>query len=379
LAVFSSGVPVSVTELARDLGVSRQTVYKYRLRWAGEGAAGLVERSRRPRNVASVFCAEMEQLVVRLREELPVDNGAQTIRYHLERSELAASGARLPSVSSIHRFLAARGLVTPQPHKRPKTAVKRFVWPKPNDAWQIDATAWALSDGRQVWVMDVLDDHSRVLIAARVADGPTSKAAWDAFSHGVAAWGLPARVMSDNGICFTGRFWDQTVDFERQLASMGIKHIPSSPGHPQTCGKIERSHQTTKRWLALRAPADTPEQLQAQLDEWLAYYNAERPHRSLAGATPAQAWAATAAAKPGDPIPGPRRSAVRSVSTTGSVAWNNTVIGLDARRAGEQVLIVANGLRVTIYGQSVVLRQLTIDPTRRYQPTGNPPGRRKAA
>jgi transposase len=77
LAVFSSGVPVSVTELARDLGVSRQTVYKYRLRWAGEGAAGLVERSRRPRNVASVFCAEMEQLVVRLREELPVDNGAR--------------------------------------------------------------------------------------------------------------------------------------------------------------------------------------------------------------------------------------------------------------------------------------------------------------
>jgi transposase InsO family protein len=83
----------------------------------------------------------------------------------------------VPSVSAIHRALARRAMVVPQPDKRPKSPYRRFEWPRPNDAWQTDATAWALADGREVWIMDVLDDHSRVLVAARITAGPTSQAA----------------------------------------------------------------------------------------------------------------------------------------------------------------------------------------------------------
>jgi transposase-like protein len=194
LAVFSSGVPLKVTALCRELDISRQTLYKYRRRFEVEGPAGLVERSRRPHSSPRQVSAETEEAIVRLRKELRVDCGAQSIAYQLERR-----GQVVPSVATIHRVLVRRGMVTPQPHKRPKVAWQRFEWPRPNDAWQIDATSWALSDGQTVWIMDVLDDHSRALVAARVDTGPTARIAWEAFTTAVLEWGLPAQVMNDNG------------------------------------------------------------------------------------------------------------------------------------------------------------------------------------
>ena len=372
LAVFTSGFTVDVTALCVELGISRQTFYKYRRRYEAEGPRGLVERSRRPRSSPGAISPAVEEAIVRLRKELEIDNGAEAIAWHLaQRPELGTP----PSRSTVHRVLVRRGMVTPQPQKRPKSSWRRFEWPRPNDAWQIDATAWALADGREVWIMDVLDDHSRVLVAARVADGPTASAAWDAFSHGVAEWGLPARVMSDNGLCFTGRFHGHEVDFERQLRAMGIAHLPSSPGHPQTCGKLERSHQSTKRWLRTQAPARDHNELQQQLDTWRHHYNEHRPHKAAAGATPAQRWRATPPAHPGPALPGPRRASLHRVSTAGHIGWNTYNIAVGSQHAGQSVLVTARDLELKLWGQTGLIRALTIDPTRRYQPNGQPPGR----
>ena len=156
LAVFSSGVPLRVTALCRELEISRQTLYKYRRRFEAEGPAGLVERSRRPLSSPRQVSVETEDAIVRLRKELRPECGAQTIAYQLERA-----GQVVPSVATIHRVLVRRGLVTPQPQKRPKLAWQRFEWPRPNEAWQIDATCWALADGQTVWIMDLLDDINR--------------------------------------------------------------------------------------------------------------------------------------------------------------------------------------------------------------------------
>ena len=142
LAVLTAGVSsVRVTDVCAELGLSRQTFYKYRRRFETEGPGGLVERSRRPRSSPRLMAPEVEDEIVRLRKELPLENGAQTIAYHLARS-----GWPVPSVSAIHRALVRRGLVRPQPEKRPRSSWRRFEWPRPNDAWQIDATCWGLSD-----------------------------------------------------------------------------------------------------------------------------------------------------------------------------------------------------------------------------------------
>lgn len=371
LAVFTAGLDVDVRALCAQLGISRQTFYKYRRRWADEGPAGLVERSRRPLHSPARTSLEVEDAIVRMRKELVVDNGAQAIAWHLARDGVTVSAA------TVHRILVRRGMVTPQPDKRPKSSWKRFEWPRPNDAWQIDATKWALSDNRETWIMDVLDDHSRVLIAARVCAGPTSEAAWDALSRGIVEWGPPAHVMSDNGMCFTSRLGFGGVNgFERSLRDLGIRHIPSSPGHPQTCGKLERSHQTTKRWLAAAGPADTPEQLQEQLDHWRLHYNQVRPHKAANGETPLHRWTTTDRAVPADPLPHPPVAGLRRVSPTGTISWDSFTIAIDRRRAHEDVLVVANGLDVTIHGLGGIIRQLSIDPDRRYQANGHPGGPR---
>src|SRR5205807_439957 len=190
LAVFTAGLEVNVRRLCVELGMSRQTFYKYRRRWDSEGPAGLVERSRRPARSPSMTAADVEDRIMRLRKTLPVDNGAQAIAWLLAVDGIAVSA------STVHRVLVRRGMVVPHPERRPKSAAwRRFEWPRPNDAWQIDATQWVLADNREIWVMDVLDDHSRVLVAARVCAGPTGQAAWEALSHGMAEWGVPAHVM----------------------------------------------------------------------------------------------------------------------------------------------------------------------------------------
>jgi transposase InsO family protein len=371
LAVFTSGLKINVRALCSELGVSRQTFYKYRRRWKVEGPTGLVERSRRPLSSPGQVGSEVEEAIVRLRKELAVDNGAQAIAWHLGRDDIVVSA------STVHRVLVRRGMITPQPEKRPKSSWRRFEWPRPNDAWQIDATVWALADNREIWIMDVLDDHSRLLIAARVCDGPTVTAAWEALSHGIVEWGVPAHVMSDNGTCFTGRFLGGTVNqFEHALRGLGVRHIRSTPGHPQTCGKLERSHQSTKRWLAAVGPATTPTELQAQLDAWRHHYNARRPHKAAGGKTPLERWHATERAEPLAAVPIPPTTGLRRVGVNGSISWDRYIIGLDSRRAGEQVLVVARDLHLTIHGQGGIIRELTIDPTRRRQPSGRPPGRR---
>lgn len=375
LAVLSSGLRLDVSAVCRELGVSRQTFYKYRRRWLAEGPVGLVERSRRPRSSPSAVPAALEDEIVRLRKELPLDNGAQTIAYHLARQ----GTERVPSVATIHRVLVRRGMVVPQPHKRPRSAWRRFCWPRPNDAWQIDATCWALADGQEVWIMDLVDDHSRVLVAARVAAGPTASAAWEAFAHAVADWGIPARVMSDNGLCFTGRLQGRDVDFERQLRQMGIRHLPSSPSHPQTCGKLERSHQTTKKWLRTQPPAGDKTELQDQLDRWRSFYNHQRPHRALGGATPYERWTAREPTGPSGPIPGPTRASLHTISSAGHIGWSRYNIAVGAQLAGHTVLVIACDHDLAIHGQTGLLRRLTIDPTRRYQPSGKPPGHPKRA
>jgi transposase InsO family protein len=284
----------------------------------------------------------------------------------------------VPSVATVHRVLVRRGMVVAQPQKRPRSAWKRFEWPRPNDAWQIDATAWALADGRGVWIMDVLDDHSRALVAARVCSGPTAAAAWDAFIHASAEWGSPAHVMSDNGICFTARLHSKQgeTDFERTLRAQGIVHIPSSPAHPQTCGKLERSHQTTKRWLTHVGLAATEAELQAQLDRWRLHYNRARPHSALGGRTPLERWLASPAAQPGEPLAGPRRASLHVVDSGGKIGWNTHLIALDSQLAGEQVLVIANDLHLVVHGRTGIIRELVVDPARRYQPSGVRRGRK---
>src|SRR5438093_831684 len=147
------------SEVARDYRVSRQWVHELLRRYDAEGEIGLEPRSRRPRSSPTQTPDALEEQIVELRKALVdqgLDAGAHTIAFHLGQRMDA-----VPSVATIWRILLRRGFVTPQPQKRPRSSFVRFQAELPNERWQADITHWALADGGDTEVCNVIDDHSR--------------------------------------------------------------------------------------------------------------------------------------------------------------------------------------------------------------------------
>jgi transposase InsO family protein len=365
-------------EVGRDYGVSPRWVYELVRRFDAEGEAGLAPRSRRPRHNPYRVSAALEDEIVELRKDLldlGVDAGAHTIAVHLERRH---GQADLPSVATIWRILSRRGFVTPQPQKRPKSSFVRFEADQPNERWQADITHWRLADGSEVEILDMIDDHSRLLVAcdARVVFKAADVVA--SFHRAAAAHGFPASLLTDNGAVFTAAPRGGRCAIELETARLGISSVHSRPYHPQTCGKVERLHQTLKRFCSKQDPADTIEALQAQLDRFSSYYNEVRPHRALGPRTPAEAFAARPKAGPsgiGLAIPGRFRVRRDKIDITGVVTIRHNSrlhhIGLGRRLIGTRVLVLIDGLQIRVISEDgELIRELTLDTSRDYQPHG---------
>jgi transposase-like protein len=193
---IDGGARVNVTALSADLGIAPKTFYKWADRYRAEGLAGLEERPRRPLSSPQRIGLEVEDRIVSLRKDLAdlgLDHGPSTIGVHLARDGVVVSDA------TIWRVLVRRGFVTPEPKKRPKSSLRRFEAPAPNEWWQIDATEWRLSTRRRVEIINVIDDHSRVCADSYAVAVATTQTAWEAFSRGVQRLGLPRGCLSDNG------------------------------------------------------------------------------------------------------------------------------------------------------------------------------------
>jgi len=302
------------SEVARDYGVSRRWVITLVQRYLAEGDAGLRPRPRRPLRSPNRTGQDIEDEVIVLRKELERDGheaGAATIAFHLQRRHGAS-----PAVSTIWRILSARGFVTPQPHKRPKSSYVRFAAEQPNERWQLDITHWQLADRTDVEILNILDDHSRLCVRSKTLPVFKARDVNNSFGKAVAAYGNPASLLSDNGAVFTGRYRGTgRVALEVTLHARGISFRHCRPYHPQTCGKVERFHQTLKKHLRALPAAATLTELQHQLDAFLAYYNNIRPHRALRRRTPIQAF---------DDDPRPTPPATRSHRTTAYATTKST-------------------------------------------------------
>jgi transposase InsO family protein len=368
----------SPTELARTHQVARSWIYKLVGRFRAGGYEALEPRSRRPRSCAHAVDADVQAAIVRTRHDLAAaghDHGPHTIAHHL-RLELGDA----PSVATIWRILRRHGLITPQPQKRPRSSFIRFEAALPNELWQADTTHWHLADGSDVEILNCLDDHSRLLVAS---DAFRTVKAADVVHSFAAAWlvhGFPAALLTDNGAVFSGKSRGGKVLLESELERLGIRGKHSTPYHPQTCGKVERFHQTLKRYLRKQAPARSLAVLQAQLDTFRTYYNQHRPHRALHGDTPLHAFHARLKAGPETATP-PAHYRVRHdrIDKHGRVTLRYLSrlhhIGIGAAYRGLPVhILVANKNVRVIREDGSLIRELVLDPSRDYQPLGTPPG-----
>jgi transposase InsO family protein len=366
----------TVAEVCRRRGISRASYYRYRSRYLVKGAEGLEERSRRPLGSPQRIDAELEQLICELRTRQP-RWGARRIR-----AELARAGVEPPAVSTIHQALKRNYLVAPQPPRKPR-ADKRFEREVSNDLWQIDATRVLLADQSPVWVIDLLDDHARYLVGATAFPDATSEAAWAAFTTASARYGLPRQLLSDNGLCFTGRLHGNEVLFQRRLAKTGVQMINSAPYHPETLGKLERFHRTLKEWLHDEGPADDLPGLQTLLDRFRGHYNLERPHQGIGDLTPAERYQlgfelvhgrppAAAVAPPVDDVARepsyPPHSILRKVNRVGLITYQRLQIQVGSRWYGATLRVVEAGELIHVYHGDILIRTLLPDRNNNSQP-----------
>jgi transposase len=229
----------SPSEIARRHGISRSWLYRLLERYREGGYAALAPRSRRPHSCSHQTGPELEAAIVALRAELSAaghDAGPATIVHHLGRRFSAA-----PSAATVWRILRRHGLITPQPHKRPRSSFVRFEAALPNELWQADTTHWRLADGSDVEILNLIDDHSRLLLASDVFRTVKGADVVRTFLAAADTYGAPAGLLTDNGAVFTGGPRRGRIRLETELERLGSWPSTRPPTTPRRAARSSAS------------------------------------------------------------------------------------------------------------------------------------------
>src|SRR3954452_8417597 len=255
----------SVSTFCAEHSISRKTFYEIRKRSLTEGqAAALEPRSRRPRASPSRLSDDVKRQAIGVRAALEssgLDHGPISVH-----EKMRSLGMEAPSVASLARIFRDAGVAKVEPRKKPRASYRRFVYPAPNACWQLDATEYVLTGGRKCVIFQLIDDHSRLAIASHVSWGETSEGAIAVVSKGIAAHGVPQRLLSDNGAALNPSRRGVLGQLVAYVTALGVEPITGKPGKPTTQGKNERFHQTLFRYLDKQPLAGSLEQLQEQVD-----------------------------------------------------------------------------------------------------------------
>jgi transposase InsO family protein len=296
LAVISDGL--SIGQVASKVGVSRQTLHAWLVRYEAEGLDGLKDRSHRPRGCPHQMPADVEAAVLELRRGRPYW-GPRRLVFELAKRKVAP----VPSESAVYRALVRAAMIDPAVRDRRSRKWKRWERGAPMELWQMDVVGgFPLADGTSAKALTGIDDHSRMCVCAKLMARERTRAVCDGLRAALATYGAPVQILTDNGKVFTGRFNHPPVEvlFDAICREHGVEHLLTQPRSPTTTGKIERFHRSLRaEFLSNRGPFTNLGAAQRALDEWVADYNTSRPHQSLHMATPADRFtAAVPAAAP---------------------------------------------------------------------------------
>lgn len=379
IAVVEAGM--SWNEAATRFNVSTRWVRELVKRYQQDGLDGVHPRSRRPHTSPRRTSESMRQRIVFCHDELTrsgLDAGAESVR-----DRLTTADGPIPAPATIWRILKDAGRVKNQPQKRPKSSWTRFEADLPNETWQSDVTHLRLADGTDVEVISWLDDHSRFLLHISAHARATGHTVVDTFTDTTREHGYPASTLTDNGMIYTARFArgatgdsNQLNMFEKLLHDLGIRQKNGKPGHPTTQGKIERFHQTLKRWFTARPAAVNLEDLNELLTEFQTTYNTVRPHRALTGrATPVIAYYRRPKAEPVIDVLGKTwRVRHDKVDQHGAVTFRYAGklkhLGIGRAHTGAPVIILATGPNTMVINRDTgeIIAEHHIEETRDYQP-----------
>jgi transposase InsO family protein len=345
LAVLSDGE--TATDVAARVGVRRQTVQEWLAKYEAGGLEALADRSHRPRSCPHQMPSVVEVMVLELRRAHP-SWGPRRLHYELARRELDP----LPSESAIYRCLVRHGQISPDRRRARAEHWRRWERGRPNELWQMDTVAgFLLADGTRAKALTGVDDHSRFCVSAFLMPREGARRVCEGLALAMRSHGVPEEILTDNGKVFTGRFNKPPVEvlFDRILRENGVKHRLTQPRSPTTTGKIERFHR------ALRTEFDTARVFaslpaaQAELDEWVRYYNTQRPHQAIGMTVPAERFEQRPVGATGESVP------LRLPAPASDRAGDDWV----TRRAGANGVVSVNWQQVCL-GQAAAGRNIDV-------------------
>lgn len=282
LMVIRDGFRVS--EVALKFKVSRQTLYKWMADYEAGGLEGLQDRSHRPLHVPHQLDGEREAAIIRLRLAHPYW-GPVSIAHQMMRD-----GIKPPSLMTIHRVLARKGLIVATQQRKKLPTYKRWERGRPMELWQMDVVGGVLTEaGVEAKILTGIDDHSRFIVCAGVMARATLRPVCAHLVSALEHYGVPEEILTDNGEVFTNRFGktDSETLFDRICRENGVTHRLTAPRSPTTTGKIERFHRTLRQEFLTGRVFTSLGAAQREIDDFVASYNTQRPHQSLGMATPA--------------------------------------------------------------------------------------------
>jgi transposase InsO family protein len=288
--IVEEGRPVA--QVAAGFGVSERTARKWLARYRKEGAAGLENRSSRPKSVANRTLDPWIDLMESLRREYRLTAEEIAAKLHLARSTVAAWLKRrgLGRLKSLEQAAPVRRYQRQRPGELLHLDVKKLARFEraghritgnrrgQNGGGGYDFFHVAIDDATRLAYVEVLPDERR---------SSTTSFLVRALRWFKARGIRVERVMTDNGSGYVARL------FRKVLRMLGIRHIRTRPYTPKTNGKAERFIQTLMREWAYAIPFRSSDKRAADLTRWLDWYNRERPHASIARQSPLQALAAT--------------------------------------------------------------------------------------
>lgn len=358
LAVVQDGWTVS--EVAERLGVSRQSVHTWIVRYEAGGLAALADRSHRPKACPQQVAPELEAMICELRRCHP-GWGPRRIEHQLARQGCEP----VPSRSSIYRCLKRHQLIELRRRRKRREEFRRWEREHPMQLWQMDIMAGVLlSDETELKVVTGIDDHSRFCVAAGLVARANSRAVCAVLCASLKRYGIPDEILTDNGKVFTGRFSSQPAEvmFDRICREQGISHRLTGVRSPTTTGKIERFHQSLRReFLADRSFASRA-QAQTELDAWVKEYNSNRPHQALEMATPAQRFRLAPLSKDqlsvavdaGEDHAG--QWVLRRVASNGVVSVDNQLFSVSNAFKGELVDVFVDQTTIQVWSKNYLIK-----------------------
>ena len=348
-----------IVEVARKLGVSRQSVHTWITRYEQGGLAALADRSHRPNSCAHQIAPEFEALICEMRRRHP-GWGPRRIEHEMARKGISP----MPSMSSIYRCLKRHSLIDLRRKRRRREEFRRWERERPMQLWQMDVMGGVLvDDGTELKVLTGVDDHSRFCVAAGLMRRATSKAVCEIFLASLRAHGIPDEILTDNGKVFTARFGPHggEVAFDRICRENGIGHRLTAIRSPTTTGKIERFHQSLRKEFLADRTFPSLKAAQIELDDWVADYNNERPHQALEMQTPASRFRSVPREKDPDVVVDTADETagqwvLRRVASNGIISVDNQVIGVGKGNKGLLVDVFVDRGVIQIWHRNHLLK-----------------------